>query len=214
MKETHPSQEDYFDRGPEPGTPEFAEAKEEAGVGDWFEVFSRRIEEAQKSKDKVLLENSVRAMEEDTSRAVATAMGRGDMAAARAVLDEIEKFSKNRHLNVKEILASQRERIIREKLDELEGLGEDGVFERVNEMIHSDEPPFTKTDAALIFKMAIEALKKGECDTMDDALIIAAIKRSEARPKSNLYVLMDKTGYVGSTGKSAKEAIQKMKQAG
>jgi len=45
-------------------------------------------------------------------------------------------------------------------------------------------------------------------------LIVAAIKRNEARPKNNLYVLMDKTGYIGSASKSPDEAVRKLQQAG
>jgi hypothetical protein len=205
---------EFFEAPPQPGTPEFDEAKKEAGVTDWFGAFAQKIEMAQQSGDKVLLENSVRLMEEDAGRAVAKAMENGDMVAAKTVINEVEKFGEEHHLNVKEIIASQRERIVREKKDELEALGEDGVLERVNEMIRSDEPPFNKADASLIFNMANEALKKMQCDTVDDALIVAAIKRNEARPKNNLYVLMDKTGYIGSASKSAKEAVQKLQQAG
>src|SRR5271154_4805025 len=114
---------EFFEAPPEPGTSEFEEAKKEAGVVDWFGAFSQKIEMAQKSGDKMLLENSVRMMEDDATRAVAKAMEGGDMKAARMVLSEIEKFSNEHGLDVKEILASQRERIVEEKLDELEKMG-------------------------------------------------------------------------------------------
>jgi len=205
---------EFFEAGPKQGTAEFDEAKREAGVTDWFGAFAQKIETAQRIGDKVLLENSVRMMEEDAGRAVAEAMANGDIAAAKTVINEVEKFGNEHKLNVKEIIASQRERIVREKLEELEALGEDGVLQRVNEMIRSDEPPFDKADASLIFNMAREALKKMKCDRVDDALIVAAIKRNEARPKNNLYVLMDKTGYIGSASKSPDEAVRKLQQAG
>jgi len=64
MKEISPSEhEEFFEAPPKPGTPEFREAKKEAGVGDWFQIFSERILAAQEKGDTVLLENSVRAMD-------------------------------------------------------------------------------------------------------------------------------------------------------
>lgn len=209
----HPSKNpEFFEDAPKIGTNEFEQSKKEAGVVDWFEAFSRRIETARESNDAVLLENSISAMEQDASSAVAKALKNGDIVAARSVLNRIEEISKKHNLNVKEILESQREHMVREKLDELDELGASGVLERVNMMIRSDELPFNETDSSLILKMAEEALKAGNCDTVDDAIILGAVKRNDARPKSgNLYVIMDKTGYVAGAGGSRREAIEKLK---
>lgn len=213
MKEMHPSQnEEFFDRGPEEGSPEFEEAKKEAGTGDWFEVFGRNIELAQSKKDKILLENSVRAMEEDVSGAVARSMEKGDIVAARTVLNELEAFAKERHLDIKEILESERERVAQEKLDELKKMGIKGVMDITRELFRSDESP-TEEDAHIIFGLTQSLLKNGAYETLEDAIIDAATKRWAARPqKSVLFVATDKKGYVSGGGKTRVEAAKKFRE--
>ncbi len=204
---------EFFEAPPQPGTPEFDEAKKEAGVVDWFGAFAQKIEMAQKNGDKVLLENSVRMMEEDASRAVGKAMETGDVAAARTVLNEIEKISNEHGLDVKEILASQRERIVEEKLDELKEMGVKGVLSLAGELLRSDEKPFDDEDGNIIFGMMQTSIKNGKHDTIEDALIEAAQKRYEARPtKPTLFVAVDKAGYVTGSGRPDIEAARKFRQ--
>ncbi len=203
---------EFLEKPSQPGTSEFDEAKKESGVVDWFDALSQKIEMAQKSGDKMLLENSVRMMEEDASSAVAKAMASGDMKAARMVLNEIEKFSTEHGLDVKKILASQRERIVEEKLDELEKMGVQGVLSLAGEMLRSDEKPFTVEDGNMILGMIQTSIKNGKHETIEDALIEAAQKRYDARPnKPILFVAVDKMGYVAGLGSSGVEAAKRFR---
>lgn len=211
MKETHPSEnEKFFNRGPEQGTPEFEEAKKEAGVGNWFEVFERNVERAQSTGDKVLLENSVRAMEKDLVNAVAGAMEKGDFSSAHAVLDKLEVFADERHLDIAKNLRSQREGIVQEQLDELEKMGVKGVMNAAHELF-SPKESFGETDANIIFGLAQSLVKSGACGTLEDAIIQAAVKRWEARPrKHDLFLAVEREGFlVSGTGETPFEAARK-----
>jgi hypothetical protein len=205
MEKIHPSQEDFSDRGPKQGTSEFEEAKKEAGVGNWFEVFKRNVELAKGNNDRVLLENSARSMEGDLADAVAQAMGKGDIGAARTALNELEGFAKEQKLDIKEILESQKERVAQEQLDELETMGVKRVMDVARELFHTEES-FNEEDGAIIFKLAKNLVKNGAYETVQDAIIDATIKRWEARPQkrgATLFVSVDKTSYVvGGAGKT------------
>jgi hypothetical protein len=215
MEKIHPSQEDFSDRGPEQGTPEFEEAKKEAGTGNWFEVFKRNVELAQGKKDRVLLENSVRSMEGDLSDVVAQAMGKGDITAARSALNELEGFAKEQKLDIKEILESQKERVAQEQLDELEKMGVKGVMEIARELFHTEES-FNEEDGAIIFKLAKNLVKNEVYETVQDAIIDATIKRWEARPRkreTNLFVSVDRTDFmVGGAGRTPMGAAKKFRE--
>jgi hypothetical protein len=204
MKETHPSEENFFDRGPERGTPEFEEVKKEAGAGNWFAVFKRNVERARKEKDQVLLENAVRDMEENLSDVVAEAMKKGNVAAARAALNELDVFAREERLDIKEILESQQERVAQERLEELETMGVTGIMKVARELFRSDEP-FNEDDARIIFGLARSLIKKGIYESVEDAIIEAAIRRQQARPdKSALFVAADAEGRVGSSAKGTR----------
>ncbi len=210
MKEIHPSQEDFSDREPERGTPEFEEAKQEAGVGNWFEVFQRNIELAQEKKDRVLLENAVRSMEGDLTDVVAQAMEKGDIVAARTALNELEGFAKEQKLDIKEILESQKERVAKEYLEKLDAMGEEGVADVLRELFHS-EGLFDETDVKLILGMTRSLVKEKTYDTLEDAIVEAAKKRWKARPrKHGLFLAVEREGsLVSGAGETPFEAARK-----